>query len=75
MYKEATHEISGDYSSASVIIPIINELKRMISQEEDDHGIIGMNREGCLDLLQKDMVVLINNHYVPLLLYLTQGLS
>ena len=44
VFKEATREISGDYSSASIVIPIINSLKRTISQEEDDHGIMGMKR-------------------------------
>ena len=44
VFEEATREISGDYSSASIVIPIINSLKRTISQEEDDHGIMGMKR-------------------------------
>jgi len=44
VFEEATREISGDYSSTSIVIPIINTLKRTISQEEDDHGIMGMKR-------------------------------
>ena len=32
VFEEATREISGEYCSASVIIPIINTLKRTISQ-------------------------------------------
>ena len=44
VFEEATRQISGDYSSASIVIPIINSLKRKISQEEDDHGIMGMKR-------------------------------
>ena len=44
VFEEATREISGDYSSASIVIPIINSLKWTISQEEDDHGIMGMKR-------------------------------
>ena len=39
VFEEATREISGEYSSASIIIPIINSLKRTISQDDDDHGI------------------------------------
>ena len=31
VFEEATQEISGEYCSASVIIPIINTLKRTIS--------------------------------------------
>ena len=44
VFEEATREISGEYSSASVIIPIINSLKRTISQDDDDHGIMSMKR-------------------------------
>lgn len=44
VFEEATREISGDYSSASIVIPIINSLKQKISKEEDDHGIMGMKR-------------------------------
>ena len=45
VFEEATREISGEYSSASVIIPIINTLKRIISQDDDDdHGIMSMKR-------------------------------
>lgn len=44
VFEEATREISGEYSSASVIIPIINTLKRTISQDDDDHGIMSMKR-------------------------------
>ena len=74
VFEEATREINGDYSSASIVIPVINSLKWTISQEEDDHGIMGMKR-GCLDLSQTGMVILNNSHYVSLLLYSTQGLS
>ena len=35
MFEEATREASGDYASASVIIPIINTLKRALVLEED----------------------------------------
>ena len=44
VFVEAMQKISGEYSSASVIIPIINSLKRTISQNDDDHGIINMKR-------------------------------
>ena len=33
-------EISGKHSSALVIFPIINTLKRIISQDDDDHGTV-----------------------------------
>ena len=44
VFKEATHEVSRDYSSASVIIPIINTRKKTITQEEKDRGIMVMKR-------------------------------
>ena len=44
VFEEATREISGEYCSASVIIPIINTLKRTISQDDEDHGVMNMKR-------------------------------
>ena len=48
-FEEATREASGDYSSASVTIPIVNSLKRSLIVSTDstglgDHGIKGMKR-------------------------------
>jgi len=54
VFEEATREISGDYSRASIFIPIINSLKRTISQEEDNHGIMGIKGE-CLNLRYGDI--------------------
>ena len=51
MFEEATREVSGDYASASVIIPIINTLKQSLVLEEDDHGIKAMKR-GMLTSLE-----------------------
>ena len=44
VFEEATREISGEYCSASVMIPIINTLKRTISQNDEDHGVMNMKR-------------------------------
>ena len=44
VFEEATREISGEYCSASVIIPIINTLKRTISQDDEEHGVMNMKR-------------------------------
>ena len=44
VFEEATREISGEYCSASVIIPIINTLKRTILQDDEDHGVMNMKR-------------------------------
>lgn len=48
-FEEVTREASGDYSSASVTIPIVNSLKRSLIVSTDstglgDHGIKGMKR-------------------------------
>ena len=40
VFEEATREISGEHSSALVIFPIINTLKRIISQDDDDHRTV-----------------------------------
>ena len=44
IFEEATREVSGDYASASVIIPIINTLQQALAVDEDDEGIMGMKR-------------------------------
>ena len=46
VFEEVIREISDDYSSGSIVILIINSLKRTVSQEEDDHGIMPRNEEG-----------------------------
>ena len=43
-FEEATREASGDYTSASVIIPIVNSLKRSLSTTSDDRGITAMKQ-------------------------------
>ena len=52
-FKEATREISGEYCSESVIIPITNTLKRTISLDDEDHGVMKMKR-GMLSGSYKD---------------------
>ena len=37
VFEEATGEVSGDYASVSVIIPIVNILKKKVSEDVDDH--------------------------------------
>ena len=45
-FEEATREVSGDYSSAALIIPIVNSLQRSLTTTTtDDHGITSMKRE------------------------------
>ena len=51
VFEEATREVSGEYASASVIIPIIRALKKQISEDENDHGVMSMKR-GILKSIQ-----------------------
>ena len=51
VFEEATREVSGEYASASIIIPIISALKKGISEDEEDHGIMSMKR-GMLKSIQ-----------------------
>ncbi len=51
-FEEATREASGEYSSAAVIIPVVNSLERSLtvtatteSTTTDDHGITRMKQE------------------------------
>ena len=52
-FEEATREASGDYTSASVIIPIVNSLKRSLSTTSDDRGITAMKQAMLLSLNQR----------------------
>ena len=51
VFEEATREVSGNYASSSVIIPILNTLKVALTTEEGDEGIMRMKR-GMLKSLQ-----------------------
>ena len=55
-FEEATREASGDYSSAAVIVPVINSLERSLTttteSTTDDHGITRMKQE-MLSSLQR----------------------
>ena len=53
VFEEATRESSGDYASVSVVIPIINTLKRALAVEEDDCGIKAMKRGMLASLEQR----------------------
>ena len=50
IFEEATREVSGNYSSAAVIIPIINTLKQALVIDDNDTGIMAMKRGMCSSL-------------------------
>ena len=56
-FEEVTREASGDYSSAAVIIPVINSLERSLTtttdSATDDHGITRMKKEMLSSLQQR----------------------
>jgi len=43
VFEEATHEASGDYSSASVTIPVVNSIMRLLEVSDADAGVMKMN--------------------------------
>ncbi len=55
-FEEATREASGEYSSAAVIIPVVNSLQRSLTTTAestiDDHGIERMKQEMLSSLKQ-----------------------
>ena len=51
VFEEATHEVSGEYASVSVIIPIVSVLKKRFSEDVHDHSIMSMTR-GMLKSIQ-----------------------
>ena len=56
-FEEATREVSGEYSSAGVIVPIMNSLERALTSHAestvDDHGITRMKHQMLLSLKQR----------------------
>ena len=52
MFEEATHEVSGDYASASVVISINVTLKKIISQQQQDDNEIMAMKIGMLRSLE-----------------------
>ena len=59
--EEATREVSGDYSSAALVIPIVNSLQQSLTttaeSTTDDHGIASMKREMLASLSIDDTTI------------------
>ena len=56
-FEEATREVSGDYSSAALVIPIVNSLWQSLTttaeSTTDDHGITSMKKEMLASLSRR----------------------
>ena len=52
-FEEATEDISCNTSSISLVIPIINSLKRILIVEDDDTGIMSMKRKMSLSIADR----------------------
>ena len=57
LIEEATREVSGDYSLAGVIVPIVNSLEQALTTNAestvDDHGITHMKQQILSSLKQR----------------------
>ena len=52
IYEEATREASGNYSSVSVVVPVVNTIIRSLEVLEADVGVMRMKREMLASLKQ-----------------------
>ena len=52
IFEEATREVCGNYSSAALVIPIVNSIYRALEVLKDDRGIMSMKREMLQSLKQ-----------------------
>ncbi len=62
VYEEATREASGDYSSASVVIPVVNSIMRSLEVSDSDTGVMKMKR-GMLASLKHRYENMESNEY------------
>ena len=63
IYEEATREASGNYSSVSVVIPVINSIVRSLDVLEADVGVMRMKREMLASLKQRYSDMESNEYY------------
>ena len=62
VYEEATREASVDYSSASVVIPVVNSIMRSLEVSDSDTGVVKMKR-GMLASLKHRYENMESNEY------------
>ena len=66
-FEEATREVSGDYSSAGVIVPIVNSLERALTTNAEstvnDHGITRMRQQMLSSLKQQYQSIKTNRFF------------
>jgi len=53
VFEEATREASGNYSSASVTIPVVNSIMRLLEVSDADAGVMRMKRETLASLVHR----------------------
>ena len=63
VYEEATREASGDYSSASVVIPVVNSIMRSLEVSDSDAGVMKMKREMLASLKHRYENMESNEYY------------
>ena len=46
IYEEATREASGNYATAAVVIPVVNNIMRSLEISDSDAGVTRMKADG-----------------------------
>ena len=64
IFEEATREASGNYSSAAVVIPIVNSIYCALEITEEDLGVISMKRTMLTSLKHRYQDMESNKYYV-----------
>ena len=63
IFEEATREASGNYSSAAVVIPIVNSIYRALVITEEDLGVMSMKRAMLTSLKHRYQDMGSNKYY------------
>ena len=63
IYEETTREASGNYSTAGVIIPVVNSIMRSLEISDSDAGVMRMKREMLKSLKDRYRHMESNEYY------------
>ena len=63
IYEEATRKASGNYSTAGVIIPVVNSIMRSLEISDSDAGVMKMKREMLKSLKDRYRHMESNEYY------------
>ena len=63
IYEEATHEASGNYATAAVVIPVVNSIMRSLEISDSDAVVTRMKKEMLRSLRKRYRLMESNEYY------------